>query len=135
MSPISLINVNAKILAKVLARRLNLIIPTIIVPDQTGFIPGRFKAINLHRLFTNLQVPSEGPDSRIVVSLDMHKAFDSIDFPYLIAILRQLGFVNTFITLVKLLYTHPTAHLRVHNYITDTIPSTVYTGLSGRLDS
>ena len=36
--PVSLLNTDAKILAKILARRLEGIIPSIIAPDQTGFI-------------------------------------------------------------------------------------------------
>lgn len=47
--PISLINVDAKILAKLLAKRLNKVIAPVIHPDQTGFIPARSTAINLHR--------------------------------------------------------------------------------------
>lgn len=77
--PISLINVDAKILAKLLAKRLNKVIASVIHPDQTGFIPARSTAINLRCLFTIIQ--SEGPntDTWVVVSLDTHKAFDSIE--------------------------------------------------------
>lgn len=53
--PISLINVDAKILAKLLAKRLNKVIASVIHPDQTGFIPERSTAINLHCLFTIVQ--------------------------------------------------------------------------------
>lgn len=57
--PISLLPVDAKILAKVLATRLSRVISSLIHPDQTGFIPGKSTAINLRRLYLNLQIPSD----------------------------------------------------------------------------
>lgn len=68
--PISLINVDTKILAKLLAKRLNKVIASIIHPDQTGFIPKRSTVINLRRLFTILQSKGPALDTRVVVSLD-----------------------------------------------------------------
>ncbi len=53
--PISLINVDIKIIAKALAYRLEKVTPSIIHPDQTGFIKGRLASNNTRRLF-NLKV-------------------------------------------------------------------------------
>ncbi|XP_044130601.1 carbonic anhydrase 1-like [Bufo gargarizans] len=52
--------VDVKLLAKVLANRLNRVIQTIIHDDQYGFMPGKSTALNLRRLFLNLQL--EGGD-------------------------------------------------------------------------
>lgn len=49
--PISLLNVDAKILTKVLALRLNKVILTLIHEDQTRFMPGKGLDINLRRLY------------------------------------------------------------------------------------
>lgn len=45
--PISLLQVDINILAKVLATRLNQIILSLIHPDQTGFMPGKNTAMNI----------------------------------------------------------------------------------------
>ena len=45
--PISLLNVDVKILAKLLALRLDKFIPQIISPDQMGLIKNRFSFFNI----------------------------------------------------------------------------------------
>lgn len=54
--PISLLNVDPKLLTKMLARRLNTVITAFSTPDQTGFMPGRGTNINIRRLFTHIGI-------------------------------------------------------------------------------
>ena len=60
--------------------------------------------------------------SRAVLSLDAHKALDSVEWPYLLEVLAKFGFGNTFIRWVQLLYSKPTARLRVNAAISDPFP-------------
>lgn len=48
--PLSLLNIDYKIVAKVLARRLENILPKIIDPDQAGFIKSRYGTDNIRRV-------------------------------------------------------------------------------------
>lgn len=60
--PISLLNVDLKILAKVLAGRLNSVITALIHPDRSGFMPGRGTDINIRRLLTHIDAaPGDSP--------------------------------------------------------------------------
>lgn len=95
---ISLINTDHKILSKILALRLNRVITVIISADQTGFIQGRSTHINICRLFTNLQNPNALLQSRALVTLDIQKAFDSGEWPYLFYVLERFGFGKNFLT-------------------------------------
>lgn len=50
LRPISLLNVNYKILTKVLADRLEKVLPKIISPDQTGYAKGRYTGENIYNI-------------------------------------------------------------------------------------
>lgn len=78
--PILLLQSDVKILAKVLALRLNKVIFSIIHSDQSGFMPKKSTAINLRRLFLNLQTQSYNVGDRALRSLDAHKAFHRIEW-------------------------------------------------------
>lgn len=75
--PISLLQVDIKILAKVLALRLNQVILTLIHADQAGFMPGHNTSFSPRKLYINLQATHTNVGSRVVVALD--KAFDSVE--------------------------------------------------------
>lgn len=106
--PISLLNVDFKILSKILALRLQRVLPSVISLDQTGFMPDRQSSHNTRRLLNILHSPSsEAPE--IVLSLDAEKAFDRVEWLYLYEVLERFGLDNNFIQWVRLLYSAPMA--------------------------
>ena len=107
----SVILLNYKILTKILATPIDSVIPTVIDPDQTGFIPGRQSFYNTCRLFNVLytrHVASE-ETTDVVISLDAEKAFDRVEWQYLFAVLEKCGFGSSFLTWIKIIYDAPTA--------------------------
>lgn len=107
--PISLLKVDAKILAKVLANRLSAVLEDIIHGDQTGFIPSKGTDINLQHLFLNLSVTHTNSGSRVVASLDAEKAFDSVEWEFLWEVMDRFEFGPHFIHRLKMLYSSPRA--------------------------
>ena len=108
--PISLLNVDQKILAKVLATRLQQALPTLISTDQTGFMAGRNSSSNTRRLLNIIGSPNP-VTPEVVISLDAEKAFDRVEWKYLYCVLAKFGFGSDFIAGIRLLYDSPTAHI------------------------
>lgn len=52
----------------------------------------KFTDINLRRLFTNIHAHHDNPGSRVVSSLDIEMAFDTVEWPFLWETLRRMGF-------------------------------------------
>lgn len=105
--PIALLHAELKILTKVLATRLSIVLPALVDMDQTDFMPGKSTDTNLHSLFTHLQISHKTTGTRAVVSLDMAKAFDSVDWGYMKVVLEQMGFGTHYCKWVSSLYSKP----------------------------
>lgn len=72
--PISLLNSDYKIVAKVLARRLETILPKIINPDQARFVKSRYGTDNVRCVLNVVHYRSTYKNPAIIVSLDAEKA-------------------------------------------------------------
>lgn len=81
--PISLINVDAKLLSKILASRLEVFLPKFIHPDQVGFIKNRTSSGNLRRLLHLMWQAGNEEDITVAFSLDAEKAIDRVEWVYL----------------------------------------------------
>ncbi len=78
--PISLINVDDKILAKILTTRLEEVVPLLIHQDQVGFMRGRSSADNMRRLLHIMWKTRNQDTPTVAFSLDAEKAFDRVEF-------------------------------------------------------
>lgn len=112
--PISLLNSDYKILAKVLAGRLEKVLPNIVSHDQTGFVKNRRSFCNIRRLLNIMYTPSV-TESECLLSMDAEKAFDRVDWEYLFETLRRFGFGSSFLSWVRLLYACPSAMVLTNN--------------------
>ena len=109
--PLSLINVDAEILAKALAHRLENILPAIISDEQTGFIKGRQLFYNIRTLLNVIYSKSSAATPEVVISVDAEKAFDRVEWDYLLTVLGRFGLGKVFISWINLLYTSPQASI------------------------
>ncbi|KAL0374642.1 UNVERIFIED_CONTAM: putative mitochondrial protein [Sesamum radiatum] len=103
--PISLCNVVYKIASKSIANRLKPWLDHIIFPSQSAFVPGRLITDNVLLAFeTNhfLHTHSKGGKHYMNLKLDISKAYDKVEWPFLRNVLGKLGFPCAFIDLIML---------------------------------
>lgn len=105
--PISVLNVDLKLLAKILALRLEMVLPSVIANDQTGFIRGRFFSHNMRCFLNIIQHSSLYNTEALVISRDAEKAFDRLEWPYLFHTLGKFDQGEGFIRWIQILYTSP----------------------------
>ena len=101
--PISLLNVDTKIISKALASRLKNVLPSLISHDQTAYVNGRFIGESTRLISDILETTDNQNISGYILTADIEKAFDSMDHIFLFAALEKFGFGKYFIEWIKVL--------------------------------
>ena len=117
--PITLLNVDYKILAKCIAKRIEPFLPKLIQSDQTGFMKDRFIGQNVRLLNDLMEYTDVKEISGIFLFIDFEKAFDSIEWNF---IKRSLELFNLgpFLTRwFSILYNNSEAAVMNAGYMTD----------------
>ena len=113
--PISLLNVDYKILTKLFAKRLKSILPGIIHPDQRGFIMDRRSSNGILDLYAIVDLIEKQDEDFLICSIDIRKAFDSVDWDFLRYTLSLFGFPPEFIKWFNVFYSDRTAYVINNN--------------------
>ena len=102
--PLTMLNVDYKILAKTLANRIKTKISTLIHSDQTGFLKNRYIGENINRILSIMEYCEKNDLEGLIVNIDFEKAFDSIEWNCLYKTLSFFNFGENFIGYIKTLY-------------------------------
>lgn len=123
--PIACCNVLYKVVSKILANRLRKLLPNIISENQSAFIKGRLLMENL--LLASEMVKDyhkEGISPRCVMKIDISKAFDSVQWEFVLKGLKALGFPEKFIHWIRLCITSPSFSVQVNGELAGYFQST-----------
>jgi hypothetical protein len=98
--PISLIHSFAKLVTKILAKRLAPLMPNLVSNNQSAFVRGRCIHDNFLLVQQLARTLHRSKEPHILLKLDISKAFDTVSWPFLIEVMRYLGFGQQWCNLI-----------------------------------
>lgn len=120
--PISLLNVDYKIIARIMSNRLKNVLPNIISDSQTCCIIGKDIADTLVSIRDIIEMSEIDEMEGYIVKIDQEKAFDRVSHEYMLQVLKVFGFGDYFRKWVKMFYTGIYSSVKSNGHLTKYFP-------------
>jgi hypothetical protein len=120
--PISMLNTDYKLFTKIVANRIQEHLMSLIGPGQSACIPGRSCTRNLEDTRRLMTKSVENKQCKgLLMSLDLEKAFDSVDHNFLWKVLRKFNFPEQIISCIQRLYAKASSRVLYNGFLTPEI--------------
>ena len=118
--PISLLNMDYKFATKTIAAKIKKQLLNLMYPDQTGFLKRRYIGENIRQILDAIETYEKWKEPGLIVNVDFDKAFDSIEWSYIISymfkLLKYLNFGSSFVKWIKTFYSNITSCVLNNDY-------------------
>ena len=102
--PLTMLNSDYKVYAKVLANRLQMVLPYLISSDQLGFMKGRNISTNIIDMLSVIEYCEQNQVKAIITAVDYEKAFDTVNWDAMVKVMQKFGFSQNFIQMVMMCF-------------------------------
>ena len=120
--PITLLNYDYKIMASVIAHRLQKVMGTIIHENQVGYMKGRLSGYNIRLIQDLFQLLEEKKMSGAMMLVDFTKAFDMIELEFIKKALEAFNFGKDILKWVELMYNDFASSVMVNGWVSKQFP-------------
>ena len=115
--PLILLNSDYKIIAKILAERLKVVLPKLIHSDHKGFVKGR-NISEVNRLIQDvIECTDREDDDGIIIFLDQQKPLDRVEWGWVDLVLSTFNFGEKFREWVQMLFKYAQTCIKTNSVV------------------